>query len=358
MSKDTQDNNEEYVTVSLEYGPGQTLADGREAKGLTIADVATRLNVTETIVNGLERDDYTNLPPTIYTRGYLRNYANLLEIDPEPLLERHKQLTSTEDDEVTRPAAIQAETSGRMIKKNKFKRKKDRSTSLFIFLLVLMFIGIAYGIYAFVHKPSTNYPSSSAIEQQSQGGIEDTEQNNNLLDADESSISIPDEAKSQQLNLPESRSADDKQAELLSEDENSQTLSLSLPANSQITDSITSGQEDDESSEVTTPQIAMDLREQDVEEAAVSAHDRADSVSIEADIKLLVADDSYIEITDSTGKRFFFRVLTAGSVKNITGKRPFKVVLGNAGAVKLEYNGKPFDFGNYGLGKVARFSLQ
>ncbi len=382
MSNDTQNTDEGYVSVSLEYGPGQTLADSREAKGLTIADVATRLNVTEAIVNGLERDDYTNLPPTIYTRGYLRNYANLLEIDPEPLLERHKQLTSAVDEEqVTKPAAIHAETSGRMIRKKQFKRKKDRSTSLFIVLLILMMGGIGYGIYAFMTKSSSNYPSSSVVEQQAK---EDLNESNippqqvpdDTSEQDNEQITIPQDANSDkdsvQLAIPDNASANDQKVEIIDEDEKSQTLALSLPANSASIENKLANQpteieqivpikDSDSISETSTvkEEVAqLDLNAEGNQSSKIDQQQDSKQISDEGDIKLVVADDSYIEITDSSGKRFFFRVLAAGTIKEISGVRPFKVVLGNAGAVKLEYNGQPYDFGNYGLGKVARFSLQ
>ncbi len=357
MNDQQQNNNDEYVSVSLEYGPGQTLADGREAKGLTVADVAVQLNVTEAIVNGLERDDYNNLPPAIYTRGYLRNYANLLQIDPEPLLVRQKQLTSTGDDEtIVKPAAIHAESSGRIIKKKQFKRKKDRSLSLFIILLVLMMVGIGYGIYHLISNGSVNYPSSSAIEQENSQQQDST---SNLQDQD--SISIPNESESIRLSISDSTQPDNEdELEVIEENEQSQTLSIPLPNGSEEQNSEEVINDLDETDTENQPSANTETEIEAVipvkEEFVTESRER--QVSDTADIKVLVADDSYIEIIDAAGKRFFFRVLSAGTIKEINGKKPFKVVLGNAGAVKLEYNGQPYDFGEYGLGKVARFSLQ
>ena len=372
---DTDNNQkEEYVSVSLEYGPGQTLADGREAKGLTIADVAGQLNVTEEIVNGLERDDYNSLPPAIYTRGYLRNYANLLGIDPEPLLDRQKKLTSNgEDEEIKKPAAIQAETSGRMIKKTQFKRSKDRSSMLFIILLVLMMGGIGYGIYALITKSSVIYPSSSAVEQaqmyEEQQASDDLSSESTIQDT----ISIPEQESDKESTSLEESEEPQEQSKLITQNEQIQTLSLSLPVsndsneiesnNTDADDKIADQNLSDVEVEEVIPVYENDTNV-NIENNTDSASEMVDAQPIvqkkpdKNEIKVIVAGDSYIEITDAAGKRFFYRVLTAGTVKEISGIQPFKVVLGNAGAVKLEYNGEPYDFGEYGLGKVARFSIQ
>lgn len=365
MNNQEQNNNEQYVSVSLEYGPGQTLADGREARGMTIADVASHLNVTENIVNGLERDDYNNLPPAIYTRGYLRNYANLLDIDPEPLLERQKQLTSIgdEDEAVTRPAAIHAETSGRMIDKSQFRRKKDRSINLFIILLLIMIVGIGYGIFTFMTK-DPSYPSSSASGQNSDQNEAIDTSGPDVKDA----ISIPQGTGAQELSIPIEDNADsDAEQEQL---QKPQTLSLALPdqLSEEVERQIDSSLIDQEQNQqqvqieaITPVQFDESSAEQEVvieQESQVESAVSEQRTTDISDLKLFVAHDSYIEITDATGKRFLFRVLPGGTIKEISGKRPFKVVLGNAGAVKLEYNGEPYDFGDYSLGKVARFSLQ
>ena len=40
----------------------------------------------------LEDDDYQSLPGATYVRGYLRSYAQLLGLSPDPILEAHARL--------------------------------------------------------------------------------------------------------------------------------------------------------------------------------------------------------------------------------------------------------------------------
>ena len=66
--------------------PGAMLRAARDAAGLSVAEVAHRLKLTERFVEVIETNDRQRFQPVAYMRGYLRNYARLLDIDPAPLL--------------------------------------------------------------------------------------------------------------------------------------------------------------------------------------------------------------------------------------------------------------------------------
>ncbi len=65
--------------------PGRVLADARVAKGMTLAEVAAQLKLSPSQVTALEADDYASLPGPVFVRGFIRNYARLLEQDAEQL---------------------------------------------------------------------------------------------------------------------------------------------------------------------------------------------------------------------------------------------------------------------------------
>lgn len=67
-------------------GPGQTLAAARQRQGLSIADVSRQLKWGARQIEALEQEQYQKLPGDTFVRGFIRNYAKLLQIDPEPLL--------------------------------------------------------------------------------------------------------------------------------------------------------------------------------------------------------------------------------------------------------------------------------
>lgn len=69
---------------------GSLLREAREAKELTLAEAqqATRINCR--YLEALEDGRYDLLPTKVHVRGYLRNYAKYLELDPKPLLDRYE----------------------------------------------------------------------------------------------------------------------------------------------------------------------------------------------------------------------------------------------------------------------------
>ena len=74
---------------TTESGTSQDLRAAREARGWNLRQVAERLHITEAQVKGLEEGDYTALPGAAFARGFLKNYARLLDLNPEPLLKTY-----------------------------------------------------------------------------------------------------------------------------------------------------------------------------------------------------------------------------------------------------------------------------
>jgi cytoskeleton protein RodZ len=65
---------------------GRALAAAREARGLSQSDVAAQLRLHVRQVKALEAEDLALLPEGAFVRGYVRNYAKLVDLPPEPLL--------------------------------------------------------------------------------------------------------------------------------------------------------------------------------------------------------------------------------------------------------------------------------
>lgn len=76
------------MTDAAVTGVGAELARAREAQGLGLAEVAQQLKFSQRQLEALESERFGELPGATIARGMLRNYARLLKLDPEPLLER------------------------------------------------------------------------------------------------------------------------------------------------------------------------------------------------------------------------------------------------------------------------------
>lgn len=78
-------------TISY-IGPGAQLKIAREARRLSIEEVANRLHLTRTMILEIESDRYDRRLAFTFIRGYLRAYARLVRVSPEAILNAFDQL--------------------------------------------------------------------------------------------------------------------------------------------------------------------------------------------------------------------------------------------------------------------------
>jgi cytoskeleton protein RodZ len=60
-------------------------------------------------------------------------------------------------------------------------------------------------------------------------------------------------------------------------------------------------------------------------------------------LRLEASGSSWVEVTDSAGKRLVYGLLDPGTKRTVAGKPPYQVVLGNASAISMAMNGQPVD---------------
>ena len=70
---------------------GETLRAQREKKGITLEQAASDTRIREKFLKALEDSDYQTLPGAVYTKGFLRNYAEYLELPTEELVVQFHQ---------------------------------------------------------------------------------------------------------------------------------------------------------------------------------------------------------------------------------------------------------------------------
>jgi cytoskeleton protein RodZ len=69
---------------------GEVLRTAREGKGVDLARVERDTKIRERYLSALERGEYRDLPGPVYTKGFLRNYAAYLGLDPEYLIDLYR----------------------------------------------------------------------------------------------------------------------------------------------------------------------------------------------------------------------------------------------------------------------------
>ena len=70
---------------------GRRLREARERKGLTLHDVQVATKIRRKYLEALERGDDAQLPPEVYTRGFIRAYAKLVGLDGMELAQAYSR---------------------------------------------------------------------------------------------------------------------------------------------------------------------------------------------------------------------------------------------------------------------------
>ncbi len=71
---------------------GEVLRRAREARGLTVQQLAERTRITRHHLENVEAERYGKLPPTVYLRGILTSVARELRLDPAAVAKTYLDL--------------------------------------------------------------------------------------------------------------------------------------------------------------------------------------------------------------------------------------------------------------------------
>ena len=78
---------------------GSRLRAHRERRGLTLAVVADSLKTKQSLLDQLERDDVTRWPPGIYGRALVREYAKLVDLPPDEIVQQFVLLSAAGEEQ-------------------------------------------------------------------------------------------------------------------------------------------------------------------------------------------------------------------------------------------------------------------
>ena len=154
------------MTDQVLTGVGAALKRKREAAGLAVADVAERLKLLPRQIESLEHERFDRLPGPAIARGMVQKYARLLELDPEPLLERMAPLGQK--------APERGQSAVRHREELPSSTASRRSTPLYVGLSVALLVLIGAFAYdwqrddnaapQFVAPPPVQKPLESTVE--------------------------------------------------------------------------------------------------------------------------------------------------------------------------------------------------
>lgn len=319
-------------------GIGAQLRQAREAAGISVEEAASDLRLSRSLLHSLEADDFQRLPPPIFTRGYLRNYAQLVGLDPEPLVAAYD-----------RHAGAPAPAPARRERPDPDISNAGRGRELAGVFILLIAVGLA-GWWWFMRPPVEREPVYDPF----------AELNGELLPPVEAPSAPPARAESAEataIGRPGVDAADGEAGDPM-RDEATLAADAGAPAESA----------DANPGEVATAPPARQVptrgagqagqagRAAVEEPAATAAGELPPPGSVR--IELRFAETSWTEVSGQGGQRLIYKTLPPGTERTVTARLPVRVVLGNAPAVDIRVNGKPYDVTPYlASGTVARFTL-
>jgi cytoskeleton protein RodZ len=81
---------------------GAYLRKEREKQGITRSEISSRTKITIDQLNNLEAGTFTGLAP-VYAKGFLRSYAQTINLDPAWIIQEYKKHTSQVDSDPRKP---------------------------------------------------------------------------------------------------------------------------------------------------------------------------------------------------------------------------------------------------------------
>jgi cytoskeleton protein RodZ len=305
--------------------PGRTLAQKRQEMKWSIEDVAHSLHLAPRQIQALEADNYSALPGMAITRGFIRSYAKLLQLEPAPLLQMIANETDgkAEDVSLRRPLPAKPFYVNRSLSMGKNSQSWKRSiVAILISLPVALLIAWKADWLPAEWKAEVQTLLSMQSKSNSAGNRQ--AQNDELVTkADQKNASLTQEtitaeAGSPKAHLgPEQNPLDASDASKAQNPMDSQRTALQQHANAQAAGAANNGD-----------MLVLRLRE-----------------------------DSWIEIRNSRNKLLLARLAKAGESEAVAVREPIKLIIGNAAGVDVQLRGAPVELNATTKNNVARLTL-
>lgn len=289
---------------------GARLRQVREMRGESINEVSLALKLAPRQVEALESGRYEALPGLAFVRGFMRNYARYLNLDPAPLLaDVEAALGNTQVDlSPVSNAAGDLPVGGR-------RRASAAPAGIIAAVLLVAVLGGWYFDWFDTAPPPQM--AEVSVPPFAPGATPEAGATPTVADAPASSampvtaapVSVPPAPPIAAATAPDT---------------------AVMPA---------------------VPAVA----------AAVSVAAEPAAEAVAAGVSQLAfrfAGQSWMEVRDASGGIVYSGTSTPGSTRNVQGRPPFALVIGNAAQVSMERDGQPVDLAPHIKGTVARLKLQ
>jgi len=289
-----------------------SLRDAREALGINVDEVAHDLHLSREMVLALEAGDFEALGAPVFVRGHLRSYARLVGLSEDEILAGYQPY-------VPEPEEFRTLSAHTVV-------KPGASLPNFVLwglLVLVLLVGAGYLLLG-DEEPASNL---SDIDDQSADFSEPR-----LIEEEKPVVDLTDAESATDLDVTDA------------EDDSAGKSAADSPV---------------EESAAATQAPAFKVKQEPrvrEEPEVVEQPPVADVASVS--LTLRFSEECWVEISDSR-RRLLYGLEKQGVEVELQGTPPFKLFIGNVGAVEIEIAGRPFTVPPSGLrgGNTARFSI-
>ncbi len=300
--------NQSPSSDDLELSVGQILKAARESSGLSVDDVAGRLKLTVRQLSSIESDDFESLPGNTFARGFVRNYARLLGLDAQPLLDRLASSLPKERIQAAMPYVGDATALNSV----PVGSRKSQSWPRLVAAILGLIIGVGV-VFWYLQRPPEPDMSLTTMPMPVVDDASAVEQANPASDVN----SIVPGVESLPMEQPASAAGE------------------AMDFNS--------------SKAASTPEATLSISSTPAVEATPAGAER---------IRVLAKFDSWVQIVDAQGRVLISQLMRQGMEQSVIGQAPFKVKIGNSPQTQLFYRDQRVDLAPYTRADVATLELK
>ncbi len=312
---------------------GAVLAATRNAKSLSLQDVSDTLRLSVKQISALENDDFSALPQPMVTRGFIRNYARLLELDAQALLDSYRLRVP---DNTTTSLNVQTSIPHVQLV------KQNRPWLKYVLALLLLVLVVWY--YQAEQAVSPSATPAAVSEVVSAVALPEVALPSTEPEADVVGSSAGELA----VNPVASDKASSLQAKAVQPTaiQSVATVESDIPKDKPMPTPANVGLQLRPSSDMTTP---SEVKQGEVKQATTIGR---------ALLTLSATDKAWVQVKDKAGAVLYEKMLTANSNDSLEAQPPLYLWLGNAKATSLSYMGKSVDVSSKTINNTARLTLE
>ena len=135
---------------------GEKLRQAREARGITLSEVAEQTRIAPLYIESIENDDYRGLPGGIFNKGFVKSFAKYVGVDEQEALQDYATLAANQVNQIVdEPRTYRPEV---------LTDERSSASSIPTIIFAVIILGLMTGGILFLVKYLQNNPATSSTE--------------------------------------------------------------------------------------------------------------------------------------------------------------------------------------------------